>query len=363
LAWGASRSNRQAHARVRRAAEQAKIALSAEPFVWVREEYLAEKNGAALHMEIEVSRAQFISLIEDLLMLTLDSVDRVLKDGGIEQPEHVMLVGGSTYIPAVRDIITEHLGVTPRHDVNPSEAVALGAGIQGAIIEGQPLDVILVDVTPFSLGIAIAEVLPMGYMVEDRYKVLIPRNSTIPVTQKEAFTTVHPAQTSVKIEVYQGERAIASENTLLGEFIFSNLKPEKDDEEAQFTVQFDLDLNGILKVQAVDRGSQKSEAITVRAEHHRVSQQELSSETLPDFDVLDDDDYDDEDDDEAEDVAEVSDGMRREAEVLLTRARQVAAKQLADEIAAVKAALSDNDADTLQDALEDLSDALFDLED
>jgi molecular chaperone DnaK len=344
------RGNRQAQARIQRAAEQAKIALSAEPYTWVREEYLAEKQGTPLHLEIEVSRAQFISLIEDLILKTLDSVDRVLEDSQIEKPDHVMLVGGSTYIPAVREMLTDHLGVSPRHDVNPSEGVALGAGIQGAIIEGAEIDTILVDVTPFSLGIAIAEFLPLGYVVDDRLKVLIPRNSTVPVTQKEVFSALHPQQTSAKIEVYQGERLIASENTLLGEFVFENLQPESVGDVAKVTVQFDLDINGILKVQAVDRGSQKAESITVRAEHTHMSQKDLRSQPLPDIT------HDME-------ATTISDDIRREAEVLLKRARQVDAKALKDEIDAVDMALNEDDTDGLRDALEDLSDALFDLED
>ncbi len=350
------RGNRQAQARIRQAAEDAKIALSDDPYTWVQEEYLAEKNGVPLHMEIEVSRAQFISLIDDLIDKTLESVERVLEDSDIDQPDHVMLVGGSTYIPAVRERITDFLGVSPRFDVNPSEAVALGAGIQGAIIEGQDIDAILVDITPFSLGIAVAEWMPFGDVIPDRYKVLIPRNSTIPTTQKEVFHTLHPEQTSVKIEVYQGERMVASENTLLGEFVFEDLKPEKQGELAEVIVQFDFDVNGILEVQALDRGSQQTTGITVRADHQQVSQRDLSSEALPD--VYFDDDFDNLE----ESRTPISEGMAHEAEVLLQRARSLDADALADEIGEVEHALNMNDGDLLQDALEDLSNALFDLE-
>lgn len=165
------RGERQALARIQRAAEQAKIALSSEPYVWVREEYLAQKRGVPLHMEIEVSRPHFISLINDLLESTLVSVNRVLEDSKVETPDHVLLVGGSTYIPVIWERLAEHVGITPRQDVNPSEAVALGAGIQGAIIAGEPIDAILVDVTPYSLGIAVAEITLFGDLVPDRYKI------------------------------------------------------------------------------------------------------------------------------------------------------------------------------------------------
>lgn len=344
------RGNPQAQARIQRAAEQCKIALSAEPYVWVREEYLAEKEGIALHLEIEVSRATFISLIQDLLYKTLESVDRVLSDAEVEQPDHVMLIGGSTYIPEVREMISNHLGVSPRHDINPSEGVALGAGVQAAIIDGADIDAILVDVTPFSLGIAIAEVLPLGYVVDDRLKVLIPRNSTIPVTQKEVFFAMSPNQTSARIEVFQGENMIASENTLLGEFVFEGLEAETSGKLPEVTVRFDLDINGILKVEALDRGSQKTKAITVRAEHEKIQQTELRSLPLPDIQI------------DSEKIS-ISDNLGREAKILLDRAHQIDADALEDEIRNVESALEDDDSLALQDALEELSDMLFDLED
>src|SRR5579859_3226406 len=134
------RGDYRAQARVRAAAEQAKITLSHEPFTWVREEYLAEKQGTPLHLEVEVSRGQFISLIDDLLHSTLLSIDRVLNDAQIDQPDHVLLVGGSTYIPAVWELVADRTGLTPRQDVNPSEAVALGAGIQAGIIAGEQIE-------------------------------------------------------------------------------------------------------------------------------------------------------------------------------------------------------------------------------
>jgi molecular chaperone DnaK len=343
------RNNRQAQARLRRAAEGAKIALSSEPFTWVREEYLAEKDGAALHLEIEISRQQFIDLIDDLLHETLDSVERVLKDGGVEQPDQVLLVGGSTYIPAVRELIADYTGVTPRVDVDPSEVVALGAGIQGAIIAGEPIDVILVDVTPFSLGIAIAEQTVLGQMVPDRYKVLIPRNSTIPISQKEVFYAMHPSQKTVRIEVYQGENRIASENDALGEFLFDRLSAPSPGDVPQITVQFDLDVNGILNVQATDRTSGRETGITVNAAHHRLSQQEIKSayETLPMISA----------------TGMISEDLIREAEVLLARAQRLDSEALGEEIAEVEQALDMSDEDWLRDALESLSDALFDLED
>ncbi len=341
-------------ARIRRAAEQAKIALSTEPFTWVREEYLIQQRGVPLHMEIEVSRPQFVSLIDDLLQTTLVSVERVLADSGIDQPDHVLLVGGSTYIPAVWDLVAERTGLMPRQDVNPSEAVALGAGIQGAIIAGDPIDAILVDVTPFSLGISVADFLPMGQVVSDRFKPLIHRNTTIPTTQREVFSALTPDQHKAQIEVYQGESLIASQNTLLGEFMFENMKPEKPGQLARVTVEFDIDVNGILSVNVIDRGSGKTDGITVKASRQRLSQAEIQSAQLelPD------------------DFLSINPALPRElvgeAEAALARADALEDQEdndtLAEATLDIEEALEGDDEDALRAAIEVLTDLLFDLD-
>jgi molecular chaperone DnaK len=347
------RGNRQALARIRRAAEQAKIELSKEPFTWVREEYLAQKRSAPLHMEVEVSRVQFVSLIDDLLASTLISIDRVLTDAGIDAPDHVMLVGGSTYIPAIGEIVAEHTGVIPRQDVNPSEAVALGAGIQGAIIAGEPIDAILVDVTPYSLGIAVAELMPFGGMIPDRLKVLIRRNSTIPATQREVFHTLYPGQTAAQIEVYQGDNPIASENALLGEFLFENLQPERPGEPASVTIQFDINVSGVLKVTAVDRGSSRESGIIVQASRQQLSHADIQTArlALP----------------EVSPMSDLPADLLRETEVLLARANTVLERtgdpDLEDCINAVLENLEAGAGETLRVALDDLTDVLYDLED
>ncbi len=348
------RGNRQALARIHRAAEQAKIELSREPFTWVREEYLAQKRDEPLHLEIEVSRALFVSLIEDLLLSTLNSVDRVLGDAGVESPDHVMLVGGSTYIPAVWELVGEHTGVTPRQDVNASEAVALGAGIQGAIIAGEPIDAILVDVTPYSLGISVAEIMPFGGMIPDRLKVLIPRNGTIPTMQREVFKTTFPGQTSARIEVYQGDNPIASENTLLGEFLFENLKPDRDDGLASVTVQFDITVSGILKVTAVDLGTGRENGIEVQASREQLSHADIQSArlALPDIAPL---------------TSAIMSELLQNTETLLARANTVLERtgdaDLQNAIEEVVRYLESGEEAPLREALEELTDVLFDLDD
>ncbi|MEA3377863.1 MAG: Hsp70 family protein, partial [Chloroflexota bacterium] len=248
------RQDRRAWARLIRAAEDAKIKLSSHPFARVRGEYIAEKRGIPLHLEYEVSRERFEEAIADLLEETLVSVDRVLTDaevfpGDIDQ---VLLVGGSTRIPAVWDMVANHVDIEPHVSINPEEVVALGAGVQAGIIAGKPIDAILVDVTPYSLGIEVAETY-MGRVVPDHYNVIIRRNTTIPVTKEEVYSTLYPDQDTVEIRVYQGESPVASENTLLGTFTISDLEPERPGELATVTVQFDFGVDGILKVTARDR--------------------------------------------------------------------------------------------------------------
>ncbi len=270
------RHNRRAWARLLQAAEGAKIELSSNPFAWVAEEYLVEQHGGALHLEHEVSRRDFENAIADLLDQTVESLDRVLEDGEVNASEldQVLMVGGSSRIPAVWELVANHLDVEPQMTLNPEEVVALGAGVQAAIIAGQPVDAILVDVTPHSLGIAIAE-RRFGRYIDDRYSVLIRRNSTIPVSKADVFATLYPDQDTIKIEVYQGEHPTASENTLLGEFLISDLEPEVPGQPATVTVKFDMDVNGMLQVSAQDRVTGHSEKVTLKASARRMSEADI----------------------------------------------------------------------------------------
>lgn len=275
------RQDRRAWARLLRAAEQAKIELSDHPYAWLKEEYLAERHGVPLHLEVEVSRMDFEAVVADLLAQTVTSIERVVADADINYTEidQVLLVGGSTYIPAVWDVVTNTVGIEPRMAIDPEEAVALGAAVQAAIIAGEPIDAILVDVTPHSLGIAVAEY-RLGNLVTDRYKVLIHRNTTIPVVKEDIFYTLHPDQDTIKIEVYQGESQMASQNNLLGDFLITDLEPAVPGDLAAVTVQFDFDLDGILHVRARDRHTGKEEQITVQASLDRLDEAEVDQARL-----------------------------------------------------------------------------------
>ncbi len=347
------RAERKALARLVRAAEQAKIELSTLPFARVREEYLMEKDGRPLHLEAEITRQEFEQMIRGLVDETLVAFDQSLSDAGIAASDldHVLFVGGSTRIPLVWEMVADHTGIEPLVAVNPDEAVALGAGIQAAIIAGEPLDAILVDVTPHSLGIEVAELF-FDRVMPDHYAPIIHRNTTIPSSRAQQFSTVYPDQDRVQLRVYQGENPVASENTLMGEFMFAGLAPEHQGEMPSVTVRFDLDLNGMLEVTAVDRGSGKKQGITVKAEHRRMNAAERAAA--------------------AAHVADISSAPHPAPEklaALLSRATQVLQDKdrdldaLQDLVAQIDRAITAGvDESELQDLSDKLLDTLYDLD-
>ncbi len=345
------RQDRRAWARLLRAAENAKIALSSQPFTWIKEEYLVEKRGVPLHFEHEVSRHDFVAAISDLLDKTLVSVERVLADGDVHAADlqQVLMVGGSTRIPAVWELVADRLGIEPQMTLNPEEVVALGAGVQAAIIAGEPIDAILVDVTPHSLGIAVAE-WRLGRWLSDRYSPLIRRNTTVPVSKAEIFHALYPNQDTIKIEVYQGEHTVASENTLLGEFLITDLKPEAPGELPSVTVKFDMDVDGILHIMAQDRVTKRSEAITVQASARRMSE----------TDIL-----------KAKQWVQVLFALSREQLAFLERAEALlegdaleenAREELEMLLEDIESARAEGDAVQLESLFEELVELLFDLE-
>ncbi len=353
------RKHRRGWARLLRAAENAKIELSSQPFAWIKEEYITEKDGVPLHLEHEIRREDFEDIIWDLVSKTLSSIDHVLKDGDVNRSEltQILMVGGSSRVPLVWERVAEHLDREPHMTLNPEEVVALGASVQAAIIAGQPIDAILVDVTPYSMGIAVADV-RMGQIIPDRYKVLIHRNTTIPVTKADVFNTLFPEQDSIKIEVYQGERRIASENTLLGSFVIGDLEPERPGELAEVTVEFDMNVDGILHVTAQDRKTGQQKRITVEATPARLNEQEiLSARRNIRADMAD--------------AATESLPISEEDQALLDRAHTfldsegidpATREQLANLLIDVQIARQEREQARLENLLEELLDLLFDLE-
>jgi molecular chaperone DnaK len=343
------RVEHKALARLTRAAEQAKIALSSQPFARVREEYLLERAGKPLHLDVEIARNEFEELIEPLLVGTLGSVDQALADAKLHARDldKVLFVGGSTRIPRVWELVANHVGLEPHSEINPDEAVALGAGVQGAIIAGEPLDAILVDVTAHSLGIEVAE-FRFGQFIPDRYGVILHRNTSIPTTRAQVYSALSPEQTIVDLKVYQGEDPIASQNTLLGEFKFEGLKPEAPGLLPRVTVQFDLDLNGILRVSAVDRGSNRQAGVTVKAEHVPLSPaQKDSARAL---------------------IAGLDEQVEEQTAALLARARRALTERgeglerIEQVVAELEDAVSEENADEQERLTEELTELLYEMD-
>ncbi len=271
------KENRVAMARLDRAAEAAKVHMSNFPEAHLREEYLVEQDDVPRHLDAMVSRTDFEELIESLLDQTIESLDKVFADAelSVDDIDRVLLVGGSTRMPAVWDLASAYTGLEPDAEINPDEVVALGAAVQAAIIAGQPVDSILVDVTPYSLGIE-AAISMGGQLIPDIYSVLIHRNTTIPVTKEQIFQTVHPSQEAVHVKVYQGEAPIASANTLLGDFMIEGLKQATPGEHPSVNVCFDFDVNGMLYVSATDRVSGTKNDVSVQATQARLTPAEIA---------------------------------------------------------------------------------------
>ncbi|HID57469.1 TPA: hypothetical protein EYP37_13120, partial [Candidatus Poribacteria bacterium] len=230
--------------------------------------------GQPLNLLFEIARSDFEDLIRDLVESTIDSIDKAIEDAGLKYNEidKVIMVGGSTRIPLVWEVVHHRLGLEPHTEISPELCVAMGAAVQAAIIEGQEIDAVLVDVAPHSLGI---EVLGyrLGMPVPDQFSVIIRRNTTIPTSKSEVYTTVHDNQDAAEIRVYQGESEKASENTLLGEFTLKGIPPAPAG-VPKIIVTFDYDVNGIVHVTAKEKNSGKEIRTTLKAIPERMSAEE-----------------------------------------------------------------------------------------
>lgn len=273
-------------ARLLRAAEECKLTLSEKTSTKVREAYLGSKGKKALHLELEVSRQDLESLIEPMLLQTKEAIDLTLEDAELdpEDLDRVILVGGSTRIPLVRRLVEEHLGQAPFDSINPDLCVALGAALQAGVLAGESVESILVDVIPHSLGIAVMEDTLLG-LRSGMFSTIVPRNSVIPISRSEVYTTVSNNQETVEIEVFQGENVIAKENVPLGSFKIEGLPPLPAG-DLELEVHFDFDLNGILTVTATEKHFGKSQSLQVnnattsRLSSHQLQQSKAEIESL-----------------------------------------------------------------------------------
>jgi molecular chaperone DnaK len=241
-----------AHARVLRAAEEAKKHLSSAPYAEVQEEYIAEKDGKPLHLTLEVARSDFEEIARPLLDKTITCVGQALDDAKLSpsQLDKVLLVGGSTRSPIVSEMLEERLQQPAHQEVHPDLCVALGAGLQAAMIGGLEVGPVLVDITPHSLGIrCLGEV--HGMLSHTKFSAIISRNTPLPTSRSEAYSTVFDRQEGVDIEVFQGEHENTLMNTLVGEFIIEGLAPVPAGNEV--VVHMNLTLDGILEVTATEK--------------------------------------------------------------------------------------------------------------
>jgi molecular chaperone DnaK len=337
--------DRMAIQRLKEAAEKAKIELSQVPQTQINLPFITATDNGPLHLDESLTRAKFQEMTADLLERCRKPFEQAITDAGLTkgQIQHVILVGGSTRMPAVQELVQSFTGKEPNRTVNPDEVVAIGAAVQAGVLRGDVKDILLLDVTPLSLGIETKG----GVMTR-----LIERNTTIPTRRTETFTTAEDMQPSVEIHVLQGEREMASYNKTLGKFQLVDLPPAPRG-VPQIEVTFDIDANGIVHVSAKDRATNKEQSMTITGQSS-LSKDDIN-QMVKDAEAHADDDRQRRADAEVRNnadslVYQTEKVLREQGEKVTEDERKAVEQPLAD----LKTALGSNDVDTIKNATEKL---------
>ena len=331
--------------RVLEAAEKAKIELSGVMTASINLPFLTADRDGPKHMEATLTRAKFDELTRDLVDATMGPVQQAMADSGLKPSDlgKVLLVGGSSRIPAVQEAVRRFTGKEPFHGINPDECVAMGAALQGGVMAGEVKNLLLLDVTPLSLGIE---------TVGNVFSKIIERNSTLPIERSQIFTTAASFQRAVEVHVLQGERMIASENKTLGKFRLNGIRPAMRG-VPQIEVKFTIDTNGIVHVSAKDLGTGREQAITI-ANSSNLSREEIER-AMRDAEIYTAEDARK----RAEsDLNHRSDDLIQRAESLMRKCSKDERKALGEKLDAVKRARRRDDSATLEQALNALEDAM-----
>ena len=364
-----ARSSRQALARISRAAEAAKIALSDQPFVTIEEEYLLEKDGHPVHLSLELARYDYDAMIEPFIRETLEAVHIALKGAKltVADIEEILLVGGATRTPLVTERLEQEFGQQPRGEVDPDLCVAMGASIQAAMIAGQDVSAVLVDITPYTFGTsALGEI--DGIPTLHRFVPIIHKNTPIPVTKSEVFYTLHDNQEAVDVKIYQGEDPDAMNNVLIGRFLIEGLS--KVPAGNPIVTRLSLDLDGVLNVTAVEKKTGLEKSITIDNALRRYEKEEVEAARARIGALFNEEEVEEAEILEAEEseAAQVQHAqvqaraLVEKAERMLEEATPEDREDMVNLIETIRDALAAGDSAMLKAAVDELSDILYYLE-